>query len=178
MSLFGKKPEQPQSPTPSASSPEPSSAPKPSPSPTPAPAERAKAPAPSPSGGGSFLGNSCTFVGDLEGEGSFECGGKFNGSIDVTGDLVVAHSGVAEAELKARSINIEGRLTGNATGSAKVTVGPSGHVEGDVRAPAVQFAEGAFFEGNVEMRRSKAAQGGDSGAKDSSDKSAPGSSAD
>ena len=68
----------------------------------------------------------------------------------------------ARAELKARRISIEGRLLGNATGTEKVEVGVSGHVEGDVRAPAVQFAEGAFFEGNVEMRRAEA--GAEAGA--------------
>lgn len=120
------------------------------------------------------MGSSCKFVGELTGEGSFDCGGKVDGTIDITGDLVVSHSGTAEAELKARSINIEGRLLGNATGSAKVTVGPSGHVEGDVRAPAVQFAEGAFFEGNVEMRRSKAAQGSDADTTKAADKQSGG----
>lgn len=66
---------------------------------------------------------------------------------------MIGHGGKAEAEVKARRISIEGRLHGDATGTEKVEVGASGHVEGDVRAPAVQFAEGAFFEGNVEMRR-------------------------
>tara|TARA_B100001105_G_scaffold242064_1_gene221903 strand:- start:1016 stop:1399 length:384 start_codon:yes stop_codon:yes gene_type:complete len=92
-------------------------------------------------------------VGDFMGEGSFECSGSFNGEIDISGDVVIGHSGTAEAHLKASSISIDGRLNGDATGTEKVQVGASGHVEGNLRAPAVQFIEGAFFEGNVEMRR-------------------------
>jgi cytoskeletal protein CcmA (bactofilin family) len=103
----------------------------------------------------------------MSGAGSFECGGRFEGTIDIAGDLVVRHGGSAKAELKARRISIEGRLTGNATGSEKVEVGASGHVEGDVRAPAVQFAEGAFFEGNVEMRRAKSSTPSDAEKSDS-----------
>jgi len=106
----------------------------------------------------------------MSGAGSFECGGRFEGTIEIAGDLVVRHGGSAKAELMARRISIEGRLTGNATGTEKVEVGASGHVEGDVRAPAVQFAEGAFFEGNVEMRRAKSSTASDAGESDSGDK--------
>jgi cytoskeletal protein CcmA (bactofilin family) len=112
-------------------------------------------PMPAAAGKSSFLGSGCVLEGKFNGDGSFECSGNFEGIIDVTGDLVIGHGGTAKAELKARRINIEGRLRGNATGTEKVEVGASGHVEGDVRAPAVQFAEGAFFEGNVEMRQGK-----------------------
>ncbi len=144
MSIFGKKPDN-EAATPAAAAPAPAPPPK-----------RQSAPAPAAAGsseGRSYLGDGCQFVGDLSGAGSFECGGDFDGTIDITGDVVIAHSGTVKAQLKARRISIEGRLQGDATGSEKVEVGVSGHVEGDVRAPAVQFAEGAFFEGNVEMRR-------------------------
>ena len=87
------------------------------------------------------------------GEGSFECSGSFDGKIDISGDVIIGQSGTAEAQLKASSISIDGRLHGDATGTEKVQVGASGYVEGNLRAPAVQFIEGAFFEGNVEMRR-------------------------
>ncbi|MGD8817589.1 MAG: polymer-forming cytoskeletal protein [Acidobacteriota bacterium] len=173
MSIFGKKPDQqPQS----SSAPTPSSTPTPTPkpTPTPAPAPQSAAPAPAPSKSpqpgsaepGSFLKAGCELVGEMSGAGSFECGGRFEGTIDIAGDLVVRYGGSAKAELKARRISIEGQLTGNATGAEKVEVGPSGHVEGDVRAPAVQFAEGAFFEGNVEMRRAKS-KPSDAGTSDS-----------
>jgi cytoskeletal protein CcmA (bactofilin family) len=116
-------------------------------------------------------------VGELSGEGSLECSGDFEGTIDITGDLLVGHGGTARAELKARRITIEGRLLGNATGAEKVEVGPSGHVEGDVRAPAVQFAEGAFFEGNVEMRRAKSAAASEAAGKDAASQKGGGSAA-
>ena len=125
----------------------------------PPPAQRPRGPAPPPPPGSagkrSFLGDGCEFNGDVRGEGSFECGGKFNGTIDIEQHLVIGQGGVATAQIKAHRITIEGHLEGNATGGEKVEVSATGHVEGDVRAPAVQFAEGAFFEGDVEMRRAK-----------------------
>ena len=103
----------------------------------------------------SFLGPRCRLKGEFAGDGSLECVGRFDGTVDISGDVIVGHGGRVKAELRARRINIEGSLKGNATASEKVEVGSAGHVEGDVRAPAVQFAEGAFFEGNVEMRRAR-----------------------
>ena len=147
MSIFGKKPEnQSQGSGPS--------------SPT-SPARKTLWSAPAPAAGAagrSYLGAGCELTGDFIGEGSFECGGSFNGTIEVSGDLVISPGGSVNAQLKARRISIDGRLHGDATGTEKVEVGASGHVEGDVRAPAVQFAEGAFFEGNVEMRRPEGAE--------------------
>jgi cytoskeletal protein CcmA (bactofilin family) len=150
MAIFGKKPE--------SSFPQQAGAP---PSPPPAPRPRSTPAPPAVSAKRSFLGPGCVLEGDFKGAGSFECRGTFNGTIDIEEDLVIGQGGVATAQLKARRITIEGRLEGDATGSEKVEVGASGHVEGDVRAPAVQFAEGAFFEGNVEMRRAHAKEAGD-----------------
>ena len=144
MSIFGKKDQSAAPSTPAAQLP---------------PAQRPRRPAPATSpdvtGKRSFLGEGCEFDGDVRGEGSLDCRGKFNGTIDIEEHLVIGQDGVATAQIKARSITIEGHLEGNATGREKVEVSATGHVEGDVRAPAVQFAEGAFFEGNVEMRRAK-----------------------
>ena len=144
MSIFGKKPENPSQASAS-----------PSPPPAPRRTPRSAAAPTSSSSGRSYLGAGCDLKGDFTGEGSFECGGSLDGTIDISGDIVIGQGGTAKAQLKARRIAIEGRLQGDATGTEKVEVGASGHVEGDVRAPAVQFAEGAFFEGNVEMRRAE-----------------------
>jgi cytoskeletal protein CcmA (bactofilin family) len=161
MSIFGKKPEQEKRQQPAATPVQPAVKPQPQPQPQPQAAhapsvapQAARATPPAASEKRSFLGTGCSFTGELAGDGSFECTGSFEGNIKVTGDVVIGHGGTAKAELKARRISIEGRLLGDAIGAEKVEVGTSGHVEGDVKAPAVQFSEGAFFEGNVEMRRS------------------------
>ena len=78
--------------------------------------------------------------------------------MEMEGEVLIGAEGSATAQLTARRIVINGRLEGDAIGSDKVEVGASGHVEGDVRATAVLFAEGAFFEGNVEMRTARSAK--------------------
>ena len=48
-------------------------------------------------------------------------------------------------------MRIGGRVVGNVQGHEKVEILPSGRLEGDVAAPRVVLAEGAFFKGKVEM---------------------------
>ena len=153
MAIFGKKPPAPQKP-PVASKPQ-------QPAPVPpaaAPPEppRPKAPAVDPNR--SVLGPGCDLDGEIRGSGSLECSGKIKGVVELDGEILIGMEGRAEAQLTARRIIINGRLEGDAIGNEKVEVGASGHVEGDVRATAVLFAEGAFFEGNVEMRTARSKQ--------------------
>lgn len=111
----------------------------------------------------SYLGPGCVFDGEIRGRGSLECHGAITGDVSLEGDVVIGERGTAIAKLNGRRIRIDGRLEGNAVGVEKVEVGAAGHVQGDIRAPSVAFAEGAFFEGNVEMR----SMSGDAGTADS-----------
>jgi cytoskeletal protein CcmA (bactofilin family) len=92
--------------------------------------------------------------------------------VEIEGDVLIGTEGSATAQITARRIIINGRLEGDAIGTDKVEVGASGHVEGDVRATAVLFAEGAFFEGNVEMRTGRSKKPGQPGT-DGADSVAP-----
>jgi len=149
MAIFGKKPDSPERPSRGEPTPE---------------GRRSDRGQPGPSTNtkaASFLGPGCELEGEFRGKGSFECRGRFKGDVEVRGDVIIGPEGRAEARLSARRIVIDGRLDGDAIGVEKVEVGATGHVEGDVRAPAVMFQEGAFFEGNVEMHRGP---GGDDAA--------------
>ena len=111
-------------------------------------------PARAPGGARSYLGPGCVFDGQIRGRGSLECHGSLTGDISLDGDIVIGERGRAIAKLTGHHVRIDGRLEGDALGVDKVEVGATGHVQGDIRAPSVAFAEGAFFEGNVEMRSS------------------------
>jgi cytoskeletal protein CcmA (bactofilin family) len=150
MAIFGKKPPAPQKPPVTPKPPQPAPA---APAPAPPAAPSPKAPAIDPNR--SFLGQGCELDGEIHGAGSLECRGRINGIVELDGEILIGIEGRAKAQLTARRIVINGRLEGDAIGNEKVEVGASGHVEGDVRATAVLFAEGAFFEGNVEMRTTR-----------------------
>lgn len=112
----------------------------------------------------SYLGPGCTFDGEIRGHGSLECRGTVEGTVDLDGDIVIGEGGTVRAQLSARRIHVGGRLEGDALGREKVEVGEHGQMQGDVRAPSVAFAEGAFFEGNVEMKAVEGSDGDDGSA--------------
>ena len=104
------------------------------------------------SGTRSYLGPGCVFEGDIRGSGSLECHGSLTGTVTLDGDVVIGERGRAKGTLCGGRIAVDGCLDGDASGLQKVEVGATGQVTGDIRAPSVVFAEGAVFEGNVEMR--------------------------
>jgi cytoskeletal protein CcmA (bactofilin family) len=103
----------------------------------------------------SYLGPGCVFEGEIRGSGSLECHGVIEGSIELDGDVVVGERGTAKARIAGRRVVVDGTLEGDAIGVERVEVGATGQVLGDIRAQSVSFAEGAVFEGNVEMRSAK-----------------------
>lgn len=109
----------------------------------------------------SYLGPGCVLDGEIRGKGSLECHGSVTGAIELDGDVTVGERGIAKARISGARVVIDGILEGDASGTAKVEVGSTGQVTGDIRAPSVAFAEGAVFEGNVEMRSASSAKKSD-----------------
>ncbi len=100
----------------------------------------------------SYLGPGCVFEGNIRGSGSLECHGSVTGTVTLDGDVAIGERGRAKGTLCGDRITVDGYLDGDANGIQKVEVGATGRVTGDIRAPSVVFAEGAVFEGNVEIR--------------------------
>jgi cytoskeletal protein CcmA (bactofilin family) len=53
--------------------------------------------------------------------------------------------------VEARSVLVYGRIEGDLAATEKAEVAASGSTEGDIEAPRVVIAEGAYFKGNVKM---------------------------
>jgi cytoskeletal protein CcmA (bactofilin family) len=73
------------------------------------------------------------------------------GDLQVDGVVTVGAEGKVRGEVVARVVKVGGRVVGNVRGGERVEVLQSGSLEGDVAAPRVTIAEGAFFKGRVEM---------------------------
>ena len=54
-------------------------------------------------------------------------------------------------EISARSVVVLGEVIGNITAEDKVEIGPTGSVLGDITAPRVVMAQGAWFKGRIDM---------------------------
>ncbi len=131
----------------SARDPKPSSAPTPparSPQPT-----RSAAPPAGPEK--TLIAAGSRVVGEISGSAELVIEGEVEGHIDLDSLVVVGSKGYVEGEIHGRSVQVGGKVVGNVHGRERVEVQDSGRLEGDVEAPRVVIAEGAFFKGKIEM---------------------------
>ena len=89
--------------------------------------------------------------GQLSGPTELLVEGEIEGEIRVDATVMIGTEGVVQGPVTAHVVRIGGRVFGNVTASDRIEVAPSGSVEGDVAAPRIVIAEGAFFKGRVEM---------------------------
>ena len=90
-------------------------------------------------------------TGEVSGPTEVHVEGEVDGDVRVDGTVVVGAEGKVKGEIRARTVRVGGKVAGNLRGSERVEVLPSGSTEGDISAPRVVIAEGAFFKGKVEM---------------------------
>jgi cytoskeletal protein CcmA (bactofilin family) len=74
-----------------------------------------------------------------------------DGTLSVDSVVSVGTGGQVRGEIRAKSITVAGQVIGNIIGVESVDIHASGKLEGDVKAPRVAVADGAYFKGRVEM---------------------------
>jgi len=113
---------------------------------------------PSRSGQGpATIGPSITIKGDLTGEEDLLIQGKIEGNIILDkNSITVGKDGRIKADIRGRSIQVEGEVVGNLYGKEEVVIRASGRVEGNLIAPRVTLEDGSRFKGAIDMEsRSK-----------------------
>ena len=109
------------------------------------------------------IGKSVVIKGELNGSEDLTIEGHVDGKIELREHvLTIGPNGRIKAQVFAKSVIVQGEVTGNVTASEKVDIRDNGSVDGDIVAPRVAIAEGAHFRGSVDMQRAgkAAAQAG------------------
>lgn len=102
--------------------------------------------------GRAALGPSIAIQGNLAGKEDLWIEGRFEGEIRVPGHQVtIGREGSVQAEIRARLIVVEGKLSGNIVAEEQAVVRATGRVEGDIKAPKVALDEGCQFKGRIDM---------------------------
>ena len=99
------------------------------------------------------IGLSAAFEGNLTCEEDVTIEGRLSGSIHLRdATLIVAESARLESTtIRAARIVVHGTVQGAVTGTARIELSPTAVVTGDLSATHVIVAEGAQFNGRIDM---------------------------
>ena len=99
-----------------------------------------------------MIGPSIEIKGTVTGEEDLVIQGKVEGSIELGAhELTVGESGKVNADITARTVRIDGEVSGDIRGNEKVVITKSGNVRGNIVAPRMTLEDGAIFKGSIDM---------------------------
>jgi len=97
------------------------------------------------------VGSTVVIKGELTAHEDVVIAGRVEGSISVTGHLVVVEAGAHVAgDVTAAGIVVAGTVEGSLTAEERIQVQAGADLEGDLSAPLVIVADGAVVNGRVE----------------------------
>ena len=98
------------------------------------------------------IGKTIKVKGTISGNENLVIEGTVDGSVDLPqNDLTIGESGQVVANLDAKTVKVDGQVTGDISGSEKVVISKSGRVQGNIVAPRVTLEDGAKFKGSIDM---------------------------
>jgi len=98
------------------------------------------------------FGDSTSFNGFLRFKESLCIQGKFRGTIEASGALIVDKGAVVEADhITVTSLMVYGTVIGAVHASDKIDLFPGAEVRGDLTAARLRIADGVLFEGQCSM---------------------------
>ena len=110
--------------------------------------------------GRAVLGGGMALRGEISGEGDFHIYGRFEGEIDVSGQVIVAEAAQVDANINAAAIVIAGRVRGNLSATTRLDILPTGVLTGTLKAGSFSAAEGSSVKGEIWLERAEPARMG------------------
>ena len=105
--------------------------------------------------GRAVLGGGMALRGEISGEGDFHIYGRFEGEIDVSGQVIVAEAAQVDANINAAAIVIAGRVRGNLSATTRLDILPTGVLTGTLKAGSFSAAEGSSVKGEIWLERAE-----------------------
>jgi cytoskeletal protein CcmA (bactofilin family) len=101
------------------------------------------------------LGPRDSLHGRLDIQGDLKIAGNVEGELKVSGDVTVDSTANVQATIEGANISVRGQVNGNVTARRRLTLGGSGHLNGDVKVARLTVEDGATLNGNVTMSQEK-----------------------
>jgi cytoskeletal protein CcmA (bactofilin family) len=103
-----------------------------------------------------YLDRTCRITGKLSFEASTRLDGTIDGEIIAKDHLVIGETAEINAQIRAASIVVAGKVHGDITATHRIEIRPSGRVIGNLSAPVFVVHDGALFEGHCSMQSDSA----------------------
>jgi cytoskeletal protein CcmA (bactofilin family) len=106
-------------------------------------------------GGGearAYLDRGSKLSGKVSFEGPARIDGEVDGEINAKDALTIGETAVVTAQIRAASVTVAGKVSGDIIASNRIEIRPSAKVNGNLTAPVLVVAEGALFEGHCSMQ--------------------------
>ncbi len=98
------------------------------------------------------IGASIRIKGDLSGDEDLLIQGQIQGTIKLKShNVTVGPSGRVKADIRGRTIRVDGEVDGNLFGEEEIVIRSSGRVQGNLQAPRVTLENGSSFKGSIDM---------------------------
>jgi cytoskeletal protein CcmA (bactofilin family) len=111
---------------------------------------QASAPAPAPEAR-AYLDKASKISGKLFFEGPVRIDGQVDGEISASDAVVIGEGAVITAQIKAASVVIAGKVSGDIIAGKRVEIRPTAKVFGNLTTPVLVVHDGALFEGHCAM---------------------------
>jgi cytoskeletal protein CcmA (bactofilin family) len=98
-----------------------------------------------------MIGKSIRIRGEITGDEDVVLDGSLEGRIQLSRSLTIGRNADVKAEVQAQNVAVGGRVEGNIQAAGRVEIEGSARVTGNVRTPRISIADGAVFQGGIDM---------------------------
>jgi cytoskeletal protein CcmA (bactofilin family) len=100
------------------------------------------------------IGHGASFEGKILFSGDARIEGTARGEVHGDGTLVIAKTGLAEANVSVDRLIVEGALRGDVRAKSGVEIAAGARLEGRLETPKLRVADGAFLSAKIQMGES------------------------
>jgi cytoskeletal protein CcmA (bactofilin family) len=106
-----------------------------------------------PTDGRAYLDRGSRISGKLFFEAPAQIDGHVEGEIIAKDSLTIGETAVIAAQIRAASVIVAGKVSGDIIAGQRIEIRPSAKVLGNITSPALVIHEGAVFEGHCAMQQ-------------------------
>jgi cytoskeletal protein CcmA (bactofilin family) len=103
-------------------------------------------------GAPAVIGSTVKIKGEVQSEEDLVVDGLIEGTVLLkNNELVVGSSGRVHADVKAKSVKVDGELHGDVDAGERIVITANGVMRGNIQAPRVILEDGSKFKGSIDM---------------------------